>query len=183
MLHIPLRKLEKLRPEPTDLDQYETASTQEIRALQRERMVWSLRHAYENVPHYPNASSIADQRNSKRHGTLSRQRLRRKTTILNRSAQLFFEHGYGRASMNKIAESCGVSKATLYHYYKDKEGLLFDVIRFHLKELLEVVEEANRSEQSIAALRSSFLRRLGETQTFFKLGKQEDKHLTFLARQ
>jgi AcrR family transcriptional regulator len=85
--------------------------------------------------------------------------------------------------MNKIAESCGVSKATLYHYYKDKEGLLFDVIRFHLKELLEVVEEANRSEQSIAALRSSFLRRLGKIQTFFQLGKQEDKRLTLLTRQ
>lgn len=70
----------------------------------------------------------------------------KRRTILNRSAELFSEHGYDRASMNKIAESCGVSKANLYHYYKDKEGLLFDVIRFHLKELLEVVEEANHPE-------------------------------------
>lgn len=52
MLQIPLRKLEKLMPDRTDLDQYETASREEIRALQRERMAWSLRHAYENVPHY-----------------------------------------------------------------------------------------------------------------------------------
>ena len=36
-----------------------------------------------------------------------------------------------------------MSKANLYHYYKDKEGLLFDVIRFHLEELLEVVETAD----------------------------------------
>lgn len=71
----------------------------------------------------------------------------KRRTILNRSAELFSEHGYDRASMNKIAESCGVSKANLYHYYKDKEGLLFDVIRFHLKELLEVVEEANHPER------------------------------------
>jgi TetR/AcrR family transcriptional regulator len=70
----------------------------------------------------------------------------KRRTILNRSAELFSEHGYDRASMNKIAESCGVSKANLYHYYKDKEGLLFDVIMLHLKELLEVVEEANHSE-------------------------------------
>jgi TetR/AcrR family transcriptional regulator len=33
-----------------------------------------------------------------------------------------------------------VSKALLYHYYKDKDELLFDVIRFHLEELLEAVE-------------------------------------------
>ena len=67
----------------------------------------------------------------------------KRQAILDRSAELFSAHGYDRASMNKIAEACGVSKANLYHYYKDKEGLLFDVIRFHLKELLEVVEAAD----------------------------------------
>ena len=67
----------------------------------------------------------------------------KRQAILDRSAELFSAHGYDRASMNKIAESCGVSKANLYHYYKDKEGLLFDVIRFHLEELLEVVETAD----------------------------------------
>ena len=70
----------------------------------------------------------------------------KRLAILNRSAELFSEHGYDRASMNKIAEACGVSKANLYHYYKDKEGLLFDVIRFHLKELLDVIEEANHPD-------------------------------------
>jgi TetR/AcrR family transcriptional regulator len=68
----------------------------------------------------------------------------KRQAILNRSAELFSEHGYDRASMSRIAEACGVSKANLYHYYKDKEGLLFDVIRFHLRELLDVVEEANQ---------------------------------------
>jgi TetR/AcrR family transcriptional regulator len=48
--------------------------------------------------------------------------------------------------MSRIAEACGVSKANLYHYYKDKEELLFDVIRFHLEELLEVVEAADRPD-------------------------------------
>jgi TetR/AcrR family transcriptional regulator len=70
----------------------------------------------------------------------------KRRAILNRSAELFSEHGYDRASMNKIAEACGVSKANLYHYYKDKDELLFDVIRFHLEELLEVVEAADRPD-------------------------------------
>lgn len=78
----------------------------------------------------------------------------KRQAILDRSAELFSAHGYDRASMNKIAEACGVSKANLYHYYKDKEGLLFDVIRFHLEELLEVVETADRpDEQPEARLR------------------------------
>lgn len=71
----------------------------------------------------------------------------KRQAILDRSAELFSAHGYDRASMSKISEACGVSKANLYHYYKDKEGLLFDVIRFHLEELLEVVETADRPDQ------------------------------------
>lgn len=70
----------------------------------------------------------------------------KRRAILDRSAELFAEYGYDRASMSKIAEACGVSKANLYHYYKDKEGLLFDVIRYHLEELLEVVENADQPE-------------------------------------
>ncbi|HZH51203.1 MAG TPA: TetR/AcrR family transcriptional regulator [Microvirga sp.] len=70
----------------------------------------------------------------------------KRRAILDRSAELFAEHGYDRASMSKIAEACGVSKANLYHYYKDKEELLFDVIRFHLEELLEVVEAVDRPD-------------------------------------
>jgi phenylacetate-CoA ligase len=40
------------RTERGDLDPIETASRDEISALQLERLKWSLRHAYENVPHY-----------------------------------------------------------------------------------------------------------------------------------
>ena len=34
------------------LESIETASQDELQALQLERMQWSLRHAYENVPCY-----------------------------------------------------------------------------------------------------------------------------------
>ncbi|HTC07500.1 MAG TPA: phenylacetate--CoA ligase PaaK [Acetobacteraceae bacterium] len=36
----------------TGLDAIETASRDEIMALQRQRLAWSLGHAYDNVPHY-----------------------------------------------------------------------------------------------------------------------------------
>ena len=41
-----------LAPKPGDLDPIETASRDEIAALQLDRLKWSLRHAYENVAHY-----------------------------------------------------------------------------------------------------------------------------------
>ena len=60
--------------------------------------------------------------------------------ILDRSATLFAEYGYDRASINMIAARCGMSKALLYHYYSDKSQLLFDIIESHLGGLLKVTE-------------------------------------------
>ncbi|WP_029057300.1 TetR/AcrR family transcriptional regulator [Stappia stellulata] len=66
----------------------------------------------------------------------------KRKAILKTSAELFAEHGYDRASMNQIAKGCGVSKALVYHYYDNKDALLFDIIRDHLDELIAAVEEA-----------------------------------------
>lgn len=40
------------RPGPGDLEPIETASRDEISALQLQRLKWTLKHAYDNVPHY-----------------------------------------------------------------------------------------------------------------------------------
>ncbi|MDO8250487.1 MAG: phenylacetate--CoA ligase PaaK [Rhodoferax sp.] len=40
------------KPMPGDLEPIEFASRDEIAALQLERMKWTLKHAYDNVPHY-----------------------------------------------------------------------------------------------------------------------------------
>jgi phenylacetate-CoA ligase len=40
------------KPRPADLEPIETASLDELRALQLQRLQWSLGHAYKNVPHY-----------------------------------------------------------------------------------------------------------------------------------
>ena len=42
-----------------DLEPIERASADELRALQLERLQWSLRHAYANVPHYRAAFDAA----------------------------------------------------------------------------------------------------------------------------
>lgn len=44
--------MEDLSPKPGDLEPIETASRDEIAALQLSRMQWSLRHAYDNSPFY-----------------------------------------------------------------------------------------------------------------------------------
>jgi phenylacetate-CoA ligase len=46
-------------PAPGDLEPIERASRDELQALQLERMQWSLKHAYDNVPHYRAAFDAA----------------------------------------------------------------------------------------------------------------------------
>jgi phenylacetate-CoA ligase len=48
-----------LSPRPGDLEPIETASRDELTALQRKRLQWTLQHAYENVPHYRAAFDAA----------------------------------------------------------------------------------------------------------------------------
>jgi phenylacetate-CoA ligase len=42
-------------PDPLELDPIERASADELQLLQLERLQWSLKHAYDNVPHYRQA--------------------------------------------------------------------------------------------------------------------------------
>ncbi|SDS67893.1 phenylacetate-CoA ligase [Nocardioides scoriae] len=47
--------MEDLSPRPGDLEPIETASLDELRSLQTERLCWTVRHAYEHVAHYRSA--------------------------------------------------------------------------------------------------------------------------------
>jgi phenylacetate-CoA ligase len=59
LLQVPLRKLREVQPQTESLDRFERSSRDELIAWQRERLAWSLRHAYENVPHYRNVFDTA----------------------------------------------------------------------------------------------------------------------------
>ncbi|MCV0350692.1 phenylacetate--CoA ligase PaaK [Nitratireductor aquimarinus] len=51
--------MKDLTPKKEDLDPIEIASRDEIQALQLVRLKWSLKHAYENVPHYKKSFDAA----------------------------------------------------------------------------------------------------------------------------
>jgi AcrR family transcriptional regulator len=63
--------------------------------------------------------------------------------ILASAARLFATQGYSATSMNQVAEACGLSKATLYHYYRDKYALLFSIADSHVERLQRIVMEAS----------------------------------------
>ena len=61
--------------------------------------------------------------------------------ILARAAQLFARRGYHATSMNQVAEACGLSKPSLYHYYRDKYSLLLSIAEDHVSRLEALVPE------------------------------------------
>ena len=73
-----------------------------------------------------------------------------RAAILQTAATLFAEKGFASASMADLAEACGVSKALLYHYYRDKAHLLFDTADSYLDTLIAIVAEV--SERRLAPM-------------------------------
>jgi AcrR family transcriptional regulator len=81
--------------------------------------------------------------------------------ILSQSAILFAEHGFTGTSITMIAEACGVSKALMYHYYRSKDAVLFDLLEDHLRKLVAVVEAAaqtaGEAEEKLFAISAALL--------------------------
>jgi TetR/AcrR family transcriptional regulator len=90
--------------------------------------------------------------------------------ILARAAELFADQGYTATSMNDIAAACGTSKAGLYHYYRDKRELLFQITVGHVARLeqfvVEVMQETQHAdgETRLRALILRFVREYADAQ-------------------
>src|SRR5450432_4690187 len=50
--------------------------------------------------------------------------------VLDAAVQLFSERGIDATSMDSIAESSGVSKATIYKHWQDKDALCLEVMGY-----------------------------------------------------
>jgi AcrR family transcriptional regulator len=62
-------------------------------------------------------------------------------TILESASQLFFELGYEETTMDDIAGRIGVTKGTLYLYFKNKEELLYRVCKKNMKLLEDTLKD------------------------------------------
>jgi AcrR family transcriptional regulator len=51
----------------------------------------------------------------------------RREQIVAAAARLFEENGYHTTNVAEVAEAAGISKPTLYHYFKSKEEILFEI--------------------------------------------------------
>ena len=101
--------------------------------------------------------------------------------ILAQAGLLFARRGYPATSMNQVAEACGLSKATLYHYYKDKYTLLVNIAEAHVTRLAAIVEEvaARRmpAEQRMRELILSLVREYATAQSAHRVLTEDVKFL------
>lgn len=64
----------------------------------------------------------------------------KKANILLQASSLFVAEGFSRASMTQLAEACEISKSNLYHYYRDKDEILFSLLDEHMDEILVALQ-------------------------------------------
>ena len=86
--------------------------------------------------------------------------------ILDAAARFFAERGFPGASMSDLAHECGISKALVYHYYTNKEALLYDITERYMARLVALCDEIeSQTLPPRAHLRALIRRFLDEYQT------------------
>lgn len=101
--------------------------------------------------------------------------------ILQEAARLFADKGFHNASMAELAAACGVSKPLLYHYYRDKEHILFDIADSYMDRLLAIVAGVEvqelDAEPQLAALVTRFMEEYEHSQSQHVVLVQDVKFL------
>ncbi|KRG13740.1 hypothetical protein ACA30_14680 [Virgibacillus soli] len=98
--------------------------------------------------------------------------------ILITAMKLFSSKSYNRTSMQEVADICGISKGSLYLYFKSKEDLLLNILQYYfhyMEEQIMLIEEdasLSTAEKFIKEFEIK-LRHYIEHQEFYRLQGQE----------
>lgn len=84
-----------------------------------------------------------------------------RTRIQNVALELFAEQGYDKTSLRELAERLGLTKASLYYYFKSKE----DIVQSLVDDLLAAVDEVidwSRDREPTPGNRRELIERYGK---------------------
>lgn len=65
----------------------------------------------------------------------------KREAVLQTAAQLFLEKGYGRTSLNDLAERLNITKPALYHYFTNKEDIYVGIYRIGAGMIEEILNQ------------------------------------------
>lgn len=106
-------------------------------------------------------------------GRRQRERVARRETILEAARSVFFSKGMMAATIDEIAEKCGLAKGTLYLYFKSKEEIylsLMDEGTTLLKKEIEKVEELQLpSDKLLEAFLKTYYRFYQKHKDYFRI--------------
>jgi AcrR family transcriptional regulator len=105
--------------------------------------------------------------------------------ILSAAAQLFARRGYSGSTMAQVAAASGVSKATLYHYVRDKQDLLAQISTAHVQRLQQLVHDVTQQrlppEEHLSQLVLRFMQAYESAQAEHRVLTEDVKFLPDLA--
>jgi len=116
------------------------------------------------------------------------KREQKKRSILEVAQKIFSRFGLNKTTMDEIAKASCMGKATLYHYFRDKEQIFYEVVREEVKTMQDAINNAikdisnpkerlriyirvrleylNRLEITYSALRDQYLEQLTSVKKF-----------------
>lgn len=102
--------------------------------------------------------------------------------ILETAKSLFIQKGYHGLSMREISDALGVSKASLYYYFKDKEELFLAILKIYLEDmngqLTQITAQTVPSSQKIRKFMEYVLTQPADQRATIRLSSQEITHLS-----
>lgn len=85
----------------------------------------------------------------------------KRSDILKTAQQLFGQFGLKKVTIDEIAKKASVSKATLYKYYKNKDDIFEDVVKFESEELWRHIQgEVEQEVSAVGKLRAHLLSKM-----------------------
>ena len=101
--------------------------------------------------------------------------------LVKNAINLFSHKGYSNTSIREIGKKAGISSSIIYHYFKNKEEMLFEIIHSASQDLIQSLHEIeDRNSDPVKCLREM----LKEQSIIYSLkGKKEAKILAFDVHQ
>ena len=101
--------------------------------------------------------------------------------LVKNAINLFSHKGYSNTSIREIGKKAGISSSIIYHYFKNKEEMLFEIIHSSTQDLIQSLHEIeDRNSDPVECLREM----LKEQSVIYSLkGKKEAKILAFDSHQ
>lgn len=84
--------------------------------------------------------------------TQQQRKERTRTLLVLAAGKVFIEQGYHGASIDQIASFAGYTKGAVYFHFKNKQEILYAVIKYRSELILKRIENSDSSEDPLKSL-------------------------------